>query len=72
MYMYAGAAYKAQDWIRKMGETDYNHTAGGLSGVSDLCLEADTVERRLRPNECLVLVLRLGVLPGYIISVYGL
>jgi hypothetical protein len=34
MYTYAGAADKGEGWIRHLGENDYNHTAGGLSGVS--------------------------------------
>jgi len=33
LYNYAGAAHKAQEWVRKIGDGEYNHTAGGLSGV---------------------------------------
>lgn len=33
LYNYAGAAHKSQEWVRKIGEEEYNHTAGGLSGV---------------------------------------
>jgi putative alpha-1,2-mannosidase len=33
LYNYAGAPHKTQEWVRKIGEEEYNHTAGGLSGV---------------------------------------
>ena len=33
LYNYAGAPHKTQEWVRKIGEGEYNHTAGGLSGV---------------------------------------
>jgi hypothetical protein len=35
LYNYAGASSKTQEWVRKIGDEEYNHTAGGLSGVSD-------------------------------------
>jgi len=38
MYTYAGAPHKGEDKIRHLGENDYNHTAGGLSGVSTLVM----------------------------------
>lgn len=34
--MFSGAPEKAQDWIRRIGENEYNHTADGLSGVSSV------------------------------------
>lgn len=33
--MFAGAPDKAQHWVRTIGENEYNHTAGGLSGASN-------------------------------------
>ncbi|WWC69881.1 uncharacterized protein I206_103824 [Kwoniella pini CBS 10737] len=35
MYILASAPHKTQEWIRRIGETDYNHTADGLSGNED-------------------------------------
>ena len=35
LYMYAGAPHKTQEWVRRIGESEYHHTAGGLSGNED-------------------------------------
>ncbi|WVQ79626.1 hypothetical protein IAT38_001726 [Cryptococcus sp. DSM 104549] len=35
MYILAGAPHKTQEWVRRIGQSDYNHTAGGLSGNED-------------------------------------
>ncbi|WVR06761.1 hypothetical protein IAU60_003796 [Kwoniella sp. DSM 27419] len=35
MYTLAGAPHKTQEWVRRIGQSDYNHTAGGLSGNED-------------------------------------
>ncbi|WVQ99719.1 hypothetical protein IAU59_006861 [Kwoniella sp. CBS 9459] len=35
MYILAGAPHKTQEWVRRIGESDYNHTAGGMSGNED-------------------------------------
>ncbi|WVW84279.1 hypothetical protein I302_106309 [Kwoniella bestiolae CBS 10118] len=35
MYILASAPHKTQEWVRKIGESDYNHTADGLSGNED-------------------------------------
>ena len=38
LYNYAGAPHKTQEWVRRIGEEEYNHTAGGLSGVRQFLL----------------------------------
>nr|KIR88126.1 alpha-1,2-mannosidase [Cryptococcus tetragattii IND107] len=35
LYMFAGAPYKTQKWVRSLGRSEYNHTAAGLSGNED-------------------------------------
>ncbi|KIR34315.1 alpha-1,2-mannosidase [Cryptococcus deuterogattii MMRL2647] len=35
LYMFAGAPYKTQEWVRSLGRSEYNHTAAGLSGNED-------------------------------------
>ncbi|KAK8864700.1 hypothetical protein IAR55_001952 [Kwoniella newhampshirensis] len=35
LYMFAGAPHKTQEWARSLGRSEYNHTAGGLSGNED-------------------------------------
>ncbi|WVQ67420.1 uncharacterized protein L199_005616 [Kwoniella botswanensis] len=35
MYILASAPHKTQEWVRRIGESDYNHTADGLSGNED-------------------------------------
>ncbi|WWC88991.1 uncharacterized protein L201_003908 [Kwoniella dendrophila CBS 6074] len=35
MYILASSPHKTQEWVRKIGESDYNHTADGLSGNED-------------------------------------
>ena len=47
MYTYAGAAHKGEEKIMHLGQNDYNHTAGGLSGVSRL----DIVDSKLKAAE---------------------
>jgi putative alpha-1,2-mannosidase len=38
LYAFAGEVWKTQEWVRRIGRDEYNHTAGGLSGVSELAL----------------------------------
>ncbi|ADV23805.1 alpha-1,2-mannosidase [Cryptococcus gattii E566] len=35
LYIFAGAPYKTQEWVRSLGRSEYNHTAAGLSGNED-------------------------------------
>ncbi|OWZ72964.1 hypothetical protein AYX14_01548 [Cryptococcus neoformans] len=35
LYMFAGAPYKTQEWVRSLGQSEYNHSATGLSGNED-------------------------------------
>ncbi|OCF43056.1 hypothetical protein I317_03150 [Kwoniella heveanensis CBS 569] len=35
LYTLAGAPHKTHEWVRRIGESDYNHTAGGMSGNED-------------------------------------
>ncbi|WRT66686.1 uncharacterized protein IL334_003646 [Kwoniella shivajii] len=35
MYILSSAPHKTQEWVRRIGESDYNHTADGLSGNED-------------------------------------
>ncbi|WWC62224.1 uncharacterized protein I303_104819 [Kwoniella dejecticola CBS 10117] len=35
IYILAGQPHKTQEWVRRIGESDYNHTADGLSGNED-------------------------------------
>ncbi|WWD16987.1 hypothetical protein CI109_101423 [Kwoniella shandongensis] len=35
LYIFAGAPHKSQEWVRSLGRSEYNHTAGGLSGNED-------------------------------------
>jgi putative alpha-1,2-mannosidase len=42
-YLYAWAApHRAQEWVRSLGRSEYNHTDIGLSGVSFNCWSPST------------------------------
>lgn len=45
LYSFAGAPSKSQEWVRKIGREEYDHTATGLSGVSESSLPTATTRR---------------------------